>query len=156
MCAVGSDDLHSKLPHLQHILSKHRPDIGPIVDIYKDIHQNPELSTFEARTASIVARYIKNLSLQVWTSIGGHGVVDVLKNGPGKTILLRAELDALPIEEQTGLPYASKARMNDFAGREQPVMHACGHDIHIACLLAAVRLLCSAAVRHPFGRFSAQ
>lgn len=133
-----------KLPLLRHIIEKYRPKIDSFVDIYKDIHQHPELSCFESRTASIVAKSLRDIGFDVTASIGGHGVAGVLKNGPGKTILLRAELDALPIEEKTGLPYASKVRMVDGAGQEQPVMHACGHDIHMASLLACVQLLQSA------------
>ncbi|KAI9701498.1 MAG: hypothetical protein M1836_001554 [Candelina mexicana] len=143
--SLRGGDIRQKLPHLQGILKDYRPDIAFFVDTYKDIHQHPELSCFESRTASVVAEILRDIGLAVTTSVGGHGVVGVLKNGPGKTILLRAELDALPIEEKTGLPYASKAWMKDIVGREQPVMHACGHDVHIASLLASLRLLRSAA-----------
>lgn len=133
------------LHQFQRILEQYRPDITPFVDLYKDIHQHPELSCFESRTARVVAQCLRQVGFEITTSIGGHGVVGHLKNGSGKTILLRAELDALPIEEKTGLAYASKARMKDTVGREQPVMHACGHDIHIACLLACAQLLHDAA-----------
>ena len=74
---------------------------------------------------------------EIHAGIGGHGVAGVLKNGPGKTVLLRADIDGLPVEEKTGAAYASAARMNDLEGVEKPVMHACGHDVHITALLAA-------------------
>ena len=134
-----------RLHRLQGIVKEYRPEIGCFVKTYEDIHQNPELSCFESRTATVVAECLEKMGLEVTRGVGGYGVTGVLENGPGKTILLRAELDALPIEEKTGLPYASKARMKDEVGREQPVMHACGHDVHIASLLASLRLLRSAA-----------
>ncbi|KIW25275.1 uncharacterized protein PV07_08466 [Cladophialophora immunda] len=134
-----------KLARLQRVLDQRRPDLTPFVDLYKDLHQHPELSCFESRTASVVAACLRRMNLEVRTSVGGHGVVGLLKNGHGKTILLRAELDALPIEEKTGLPYASKARMKDVVGVERPVMHACGYDIHIACVFASLKLLQSAS-----------
>ena len=140
------ESLHApKLTRLQRILERYRPDIVPFVELYKDIHQHPELSCFEARTGEVIADRLRKITPDVKTSIGGHGVAAVLANGPGKTILLRAETDALPIEEKTGLSYASKVRMKDAAGNEQPVMHACGHDIHVACVLASLQLLHSAS-----------
>lgn len=81
---------------------------------------------------------------EIHSSIGGHGVAAVLKNGSGKVLLLRADIDALPVEERTDLSYASKARMKDLDGMEKPVMHACGHDMHITCLLAAAETLLKA------------
>lgn len=109
-----------KLRWLQHIIQEHRPDIGRFVDLYKDIHQHSELSCFESRTANVVAKELDHVGLKVTFGIGGHGVVGVLRNGAGKTILTGAKLDALPIEEKTGLPYASKERMRDLVGRDQP------------------------------------
>ncbi|UKZ61395.1 uncharacterized protein TrAtP1_002660 [Trichoderma atroviride] len=122
------------------------PDLAPFDLLYKDIHQYPELSCFEARTSSVIADYLRHLSLDIHVhdTIGGYGVVGILNNGPGKVVILRAELDALPIEEQTGVPYSSKKHMADRWGREKPVMHACGHDMHMACLMAAAKLLVSA------------
>ncbi|KAI1133648.1 hypothetical protein F5Y10DRAFT_3054 [Nemania abortiva] len=135
---------HDEIDRLRRIIRDHRPDISRFVDIYKDIHQHPELSCFEARTASVVAKGLKDMGFSVTSSLGGYGVIGLLFNGLGKVILLRAELDALPIEEKTGLSYASKVRMADNEGRDQPVMHACGHDVHIAALLASLQLLYSA------------
>jgi amidohydrolase len=110
-------------------------------EIYQKIHQDPELSLQETSTASIAAKNVKDIGYEVTVNIGGHGVVGRLNNGPGKTILLRADMDALPIAEKTGLEYASHKTMKDVAGIERPVMHACGHDMHVAALLAAAKLL---------------
>ncbi|HEX6946294.1 MAG TPA: amidohydrolase [Acidimicrobiia bacterium] len=108
-----------------------------IAAIYKDLHANPELSFQENRTAGIAAATLEQLGYTVHTGIGRTGVVGVLENGEGPTVLLRADMDGLPVEEQTGLPYASTARGVDPEGRDVPVMHACGHDVHVTCLLGA-------------------
>ena len=100
--------------------------------LYLDLHQHPELSSHETRTAAELATRLKALGYEVTEHVGGTGVVGILKNGPGPTVMLRTELDALPVEEKTGLPYASKARTKDDNGRDVPVMHACGHDVHMA------------------------
>ena len=126
------------------ILDRYRPELQPFEEIYERIHQKPELPGQESHTASTVAHHLKKLGYRVHEKIGGHGLVGVLENGQGTKVLLRAELDALPVEEKTGLPYASRARMKDDDGEEKPVMHACGHDMHMACLLAAAALLASA------------
>ncbi|KAK4187645.1 hypothetical protein QBC35DRAFT_498217 [Podospora australis] len=112
---------------------------------YRDVHQHPGISAMEERTAEKVAAHLQRLGYAVHTGVGGHGVVGVFDNGLGKTILMRAELDALPLLEETGLPYQSKRRMIDHYGNERPVMHACGHDMNMATLLAAADLLKSAA-----------
>jgi amidohydrolase len=110
--------------------------------LYKHFHEHPELSNLEAKTAKTIAVQLSSLqAFNITTNIGGHGVVGVLKNGPGKTILLRADMDALPILETTGLPYSSTATMLDVQGVMRPVMHACGHDMHMTCLLAAAETL---------------
>lgn len=127
--------------NLGSIVKKHRPELGRYEDIYRDIHQHAELSRKEARTAKVVAAELRRLGYEVTENIGGHGLVGVLRNGEGRTVLLRAELDALPIKEQTGLPYASKEVMVDQYGFERPVMHACGHDMHLTCLLGAANSL---------------
>lgn len=108
---------------------------------YIDLHSHPELSGAEQRTAAVFAARLRRDGFEVTTGIGGHGVVGVMRNGPGFTVLLRAELDALPIKEETGLAYASSAVAPDPAGGEVPVMHACGHDLHLACLAGAATLL---------------
>jgi amidohydrolase len=110
--------------------------------LYKHFHEHPELSNLEARTAKTIADQLSRLqAFDITTNIGGHGLVGVLRNGPGKTILLRADMDALPILEATGLPYSSTVTMPDAEGIVRPVMHACGHDMHMTCLLAAAERL---------------
>jgi amidohydrolase len=109
--------------------------------VYRDLHANPELSFQEHRTAGIVAAELERLGLDVTTGIGRTGVVGVLENGAGTTVLLRADMDGLPVLEATGLPYASTARGTDPDGHDVPVMHACGHDVHVTCLLGATERL---------------
>jgi hippurate hydrolase len=109
--------------------------------LYIHFHSHPELSYYEARTAAKLAEELKRLGLEVATGIGGHGVVGVLRNGPGPTVLVRTDLDALPVKEQTGLSYASQVRMTNDLGVEMDVMHACGHDVHITSLIGTARLL---------------
>jgi len=117
-------------------------DIEKYEALYKHFHEHPELSNLEAETAKTIAAHLLRLqAFKTTTNIGGHGVVGVLENGPGKTILLRADMDGLPILEETGLPYASKVTMPDVEGVMRPVMHACGHDMHMTCLLAAAETL---------------
>lgn len=102
----------------------------PFEDVYRDIHQNPELSKQEIRTANIAESHLESLKdFTVHRAIGGHGVVGVLLNGAGPTVLLRADMDALPHLENTGLAYASKKVALSSGGKETAVMHACGHDM---------------------------
>jgi amidohydrolase len=117
------------------------PDLAELVDVYRDLHAHPELSLAETRTAGIVAERLRALGYETAAGVGGTGVVGVLRNGDGPTALLRADMDALPVAEQTGLPYASEVRAPDERGREVPVMHACGHDVHVTCLLGAAAAL---------------
>lgn len=137
-------DMNLNGSHLSSIIRAYRPDLSIYEDFYRGAHQDPEISGLEARTASVVASHLLRLGFVIHSNIGTHGVVGVLKNGPGKTILIRAELDALPILEQTNLPYKSTKRMIDRYGNERPIMHACGHDMNMAALLAASALLKSA------------
>jgi amidohydrolase len=117
-------------------------EIYPKLDaLYIDLHKNPELSMKEEKTAARLAAELKALGYEVTTGVGGTGIVGVLKNGAGPTVLVRTELDALPIEEKTGLPYASTAKTVDLNGKTQPAMHACGHDIHMAGWTGAAALL---------------
>lgn len=109
--------------------------------LYLDLHQNPELSSHETQTAAKLASRLRAAGYTVTEHVGGTGIVAVLKNGTGPTIMLRTELDALPVEEKTGLPYASKVRAQDDAGRDVPVMHACGHDLHMATLLGTATIM---------------
>ncbi len=116
-------------------------ELFPLVEgFYVDLHKNPELSHAEHRTASGVAEWLTRTGYEVHKGVGGTGVVGVLRNGPGPTVMLRADMDALPLQEKTGLPYASTTRAVD-DGVEVPVMHACGHDAHTACLVGAADLL---------------
>jgi hippurate hydrolase len=110
-------------------------------DLYIDIHQSPELSSHETQTASKLAARLRSLGYEVTEGVGGTGVVAILKNGAGPTVMLRTELDALPVEEKTGLPYASKVHAKDDSGRDVPVMHACGHDLHMAALVATADIM---------------
>src|SRR3954447_21014922 len=110
-------------------------------ELYRDVHRHPELSHQEQRTASLVADRLRGAGYDVQQGVGGTGVVGVLRNGPGQTVLLRADMDALPVREATGLPYASQVTATDADGNAVPVMHACGHDVHVACLAGAAQLL---------------
>jgi hippurate hydrolase len=116
--------------------------------LYRDLHQHPELSLQETRTAGLLAGRLRAADFdEVAENVGGTGVVGVLRNGDGPVVMLRADIDALPVEERTGLPYASQARAVDDEGRQVPVMHACGHDMHAACLVGAATLLAQARER---------
>jgi amidohydrolase len=117
--ALDSD--HSQSPH----------------DVYRDLHANPELSFAEHRTAGVVAAWLGYHGYEVIENVGRTGVVGVLANGDGPVIALRADMDALPVAEATGLPYASTTRATTTDGDDVPVMHACGHDMHVVCLLGA-------------------
>lgn len=109
--------------------------------LYLDLHEHPELSGHEVQTAEKLAAKLRNAGYDVTEHVGGTGVVAVLKNGGGPTIMLRTELDALPVEERTELPYASKVHAKDDAGRDLAVMHACGHDVHMASLLGTAEIM---------------
>lgn len=124
-------------------------DIASLVSTYKTLHAAPELSHREEKTAAFVAGELRKLGFTVTERIGkfqnsqwtGYGIVGILKNGPGPTVLVRTELDALPVEEKTGVPYASSVKTKNDAGVEVSVMHACGHDIHMTSFLGAAKLL---------------
>jgi amidohydrolase len=108
--------------------------------VYKDIHAHPELSMHETRTAQIAADHLKANGFEVTTGVGKTGVVGILRNGDGPTVMLRADMDALPIKEATGLPYASTVTATGADGKTVPVAHSCGHDMHVACLIGATSL----------------
>ncbi len=120
-------NLHDLLPHLERL--------------YTDIHSHPELSMQETRTAGIAAEQLRAAGFEVTTGVGKTGVVGLLRNGDGPTVMLRADMDALPVEEATGAPYASKVTATDPDGKTVPVMHACGHDMHVTWLVGATALL---------------
>src|SRR5690349_2959552 len=113
-------------------------------DLYKDIHSHPELSMQEKRTAALAAERLRAAAFEVTTGVGITGVVGVLRNGDGPTVMLRADMDALPVEEATDLPYASKATATDREGNVVPVSHMCGHDMHVTWLVGAAALLARA------------
>jgi len=114
--------------------------IPDLESVYKDIHSHPELSMQENRTASIAAERLQSAGYEVTTGVGKTGVVGVLRNGEGPVIMLRADMDALPVREATGLTYASKVTANE-NGKSVPVMHACGHDMHVTWLIGAATLM---------------
>jgi hippurate hydrolase len=118
-------------------------NLALLTALYHRLHQAPELSLNEKETAARFAAELKSSGFKVATGVGGHGVVGVLENGAGKTLMLRTDLDALPVVEETGLPYASKVRTKDERGATVGVMHACGHDLHITNLVAVARYLAS-------------
>jgi hippurate hydrolase len=126
----------------------HAQDINGLVDVYKDLHSHPELSHHEERTAAIVAKALRADGYTVTEHIGKYpdgsqafGVVGILKNGAGPTLLIRADMDALPIIEETGVPYASHVMTKNPAGQEVGVMHACGHDVHTTVLIGTAKAL---------------
>lgn len=119
-------------------LEKMLPDLEAL---YKDVHAHPELSMQEKRTAGLAAERLRAAGYEVTSGVGKTGVVGLLRNGKGPTVLLRADMDALPIKEGTGLPYASKATAKDHDGKAVPVAHMCGHDMHVAWLSGAAKLL---------------
>jgi len=121
------EDLRALLPELE--------------KLYTDIHAHPELSMQETRTAGLAAEHLRTAGYDVTTGIGKTGVVALLRNGHGPTVMLRADMDALPVEEATGVPYASTVKAVDHEGKTVPVMHACGHDMHVTWLVGATTLL---------------
>lgn len=114
------------------------PDIETL---YIDLHRNPELAFQEVQTAAKLAARVRALGYEVTTGVGRTGIVAVMKNGPGPTVMLRTELDALPVEEKTGLPFASRVVVKNGNGQSTPVMHACGHDIHMSAWAGTARLM---------------
>jgi amidohydrolase len=116
----------------------YRENLGALFDHF---HRNPELSGRETQTAARMARELRALGYEVTTGVGGTGVVAILRNGAGPTVMVRADMDGLPLQERSGLPNASTARQVAADGTEQPVMHACGHDVHMTSLIGTARLL---------------
>jgi amidohydrolase len=116
-------------------------ELPSLTALYKHLHANPELSFQEEKSAARMAKELQALGFEVTTKVGGHGVVGVLKNGKGPTVLVRCDMDALPVTEETKLPYASKVQVRDKEGQPVGVMHACGHDMHMACWVGTARAL---------------
>lgn len=119
-------------------------DMPSLMTLYRDLHANPELSLEEVKTAAKLAAEFKKSGYEVTTGVGRTGIVAILKNGPGPVLALRADMDGLPVPEQTGLPFASKAMGKTREGQATPIMHACGHDTHMAALVGAARRLAAA------------
>jgi len=144
---VGADDKPltgaALKERTQEIKKKIDSEYASLEALYKHLHSNPELSLHELQTAARMAKELKSLGFEVTEKVGGNGVVGVLKNGKGPTVLVRTDMDALPVTEKTGLPYASKVRTRDKHGNEVGVMHACGHDMHMTCWVGAARVLAS-------------
>jgi amidohydrolase len=118
-----------------------KQELPSLVTLYQELHTNPELSLHETETAARIAQELRAAGLDVTENVGGHGIVGVLKNGAGPVILVRTDLDALPVKEQTGAPYASTKVVKDDLGHEVNVMHACGHDVHMASFVGTARSL---------------
>jgi len=123
--------------------AKLNADYPRLEALYKELHAQPELSEVEFRTAARMAAELRETGFEVTEKVGGNGLVCVLRNGPGPVLLYRTDMDALPVKEDTGLPYASTARCVDRDGKEQPAMHACGHDLHMSVWVGAARALAS-------------
>ena len=124
-------------------------EVPSLVATYKTLHASPELSHHEEKTSALLAERLRSFGYDVTEHVGkypnpdwkGYGIVAVMRNGAGPTVLVRADMDALPVEEKTGLPYASKVRTKDDSGADVPVMHACGHDVHVTSLIGTAKML---------------
>jgi hippurate hydrolase len=117
--------------------------VSELIELYRQLHQQPELSSQEEKTAARLAAIWKQAGIEIQTGVGGHGIVGILKNGPGPTLMLRTDLDALPVVENTGLAYASQVKVKAKDGTTIGVMHACGHDIHMTNLTGVAQFLAS-------------
>lgn len=116
-------------------------NLPDLVRLYRELHASPELSFHEEKTAALIAQEFERVGAEVHTGIGGHGVVGLLRNGAGPTLMLRTDLDGLPVKEQTGLVYSSQVTTKDDAGNDVGVMHACGHDVHMTNVVGVARYL---------------
>jgi hippurate hydrolase len=128
-------------PHLAAVDARIAAESPDLVKLYLHLHENPELSLFEVQSAARMAKELTAVGFAVTPDFGGHGVVGIFANGPGPTIMVRGDMDALPVTEQTGVPYASKVRTRDRSGNDTGVMHACGHDVHMTCFVGTARVL---------------
>jgi hippurate hydrolase len=150
MCCVLGAFLVAGVAGAQTVEGLVKEQLGPLLETYKDIHAHPELSHHEERTAGIVAAELRRAGFKVTDHLGKYsdgsqafGVVALLENGKGPRLLIRTELDALPIVEETGVPYASTVKTKNAAGQEVGVMHACGHDVHASTFIGTARVLAS-------------
>lgn len=133
----------SPVPQAQGIAAQIDRDMSDLMTLYRDLHAHPELSEQETATAAKLARRLKAMKFEVTEKVGGTGVVAVMKNGEGPVLLIRADMDGLPVTEQTGLPFASKVRTKTAEGIETGIMHACGHDTHMTAFIETAQLLSS-------------
>ncbi len=131
----------------QDVTSLARDEVNELVALYQHLHRHPELSLREKQTSARMAEELRRVGVEVTERVGGYGVVGLLRNGDGKTLMLRADMDALPIAEETGLPYASAIRGESDEGRPVGIMHACGHDLHMTNLVGTVRWLAANKTR---------
>src|SRR5919106_4539065 len=138
VAAVAAPAQAQETPLREAVARDYRENLGALFDHF---HRNPELSGRETQTAARMARELRALGYEVTTGVGSTGVIAILRNGAGPTVLVRADMDGLPLQERSGLPNASSARQADAGGVEQPVMHACGHDVHITSLVGTARML---------------
>lgn len=141
ICAGLALAMSGQAAHADELRDAVREDMPGLMELYKDLHANPELSFQEFETAAKLAERVRALGFEVTEKVGQTGVVAVMRNGEGPTVMLRADMDALPVVEQTGLPYASKRVATAASGVETGVMHACGHDTHMAAWIGAAQLL---------------
>jgi amidohydrolase len=136
---IGIQSLHaSPMAEIQSLAGR---ETASLVQLYTELHLNPELSLQEVNTSERIARELESAGFTVTRHVGGYGLVGVLKNGDGRVVMVRTDLDGLPVIEDTGLPYASKVHAKDSQGRDVGVMHACGHDIHMTSFVGTARLL---------------
>ncbi|MBV1916612.1 MAG: amidohydrolase [Sphingomonadaceae bacterium] len=133
---MGGQPVHAKT-----VSDAIEADMPGLMEIYRDLHANPELSFQEVRSAGVMAQAARKAGFKVTRGVGKTGIVAVMRNGAGPTVLIRADMDGLPVTEQTGLPFASKRRGISTAGVESGIMHACGHDTHMTAWIAAARVL---------------
>ena len=138
---ASSAILASSPTYAETIGGRVQADMPGLMEIYRDLHANPELSFQEVRSAAIMAKAARDVGFEVTEKVGKTGVVAVLRNGPGPVVLVRADMDGLPVIEQTGLPFASKLRGTSTAGVESGIMHACGHDTHMTAWIEVARLM---------------
>jgi amidohydrolase len=129
-----------KAQQSENVLANLKTLLPDLESVYKDIHSHPELSMQEERTAGVATEHLRAAGFEVTTGVGKTGVVGLMRNGDGPVVMLRADMDALPVQEATGLPYASKITATDGAGKNVRVMHACGHDMHVTWLIGAATL----------------
>jgi hippurate hydrolase len=139
--AMLASPSHAATPTRELVEQQVQAEYPALFEFYKDLHAHPELSFHEERSSARLAEELRKTGCEVTPGVGKYGVVGVLRNGAGPTVLVRSDMDALPVKEQTGLPYASTVTTKDAQGKEVPVMHACGHDVHMTCLVGVASVL---------------